>query len=422
MINKLKNNILDIYIILNIIFIFIASYLRLIEIIEYKNFGYYLHISAITNIIVIIILIITKIKQKKFKINITDILLILMLIFAVISTIFAYNVGLAVNGVNPRYEGIYAITYYLSLAYLSSYTKNKKLIINTIICTGTVQTIYAICQAYNLFGVIKYIHHKKIWVTGFIFNPNFYATYVLLCLLYTIGLYYEEKKSINKILYIILIALFMVGLLMANTTSCAVGLIISYIYLLIYSIKKKKYKKIIYITLIILTTTLLITKLGKTNLIHDLNKTKNEVTEISKGNYEEQFGTKRIGLWKKTLKIVPKYLLHGIGLDNFGKVLDGKAIYIKPWKYDKAHNEYLQILVTEGIFCLITYLIFYTILTTKGIKTSFKNNNIYLILPIIGYLVQAFFNISVIDVAPIFWIGIGLLTERKKTFEKSSKD
>jgi putative inorganic carbon (HCO3(-)) transporter len=49
----------------------------------------------------------------------------------------------------------------------------------------------------------------------------------------------------------------------------------------------------------------------------------------------------------------------------------------------------------------------------NGIKNSFKEKELYLVLPVIGYLVQAFFNISVIDVAPVFFLSLGLLVLRK---------
>ena len=421
MLKKIRDNLIDIYIIMNILFIFISCYLRLIKVIEYIDFGNFIHVAAIINFIVIVFfIIIRKIKKDFFKFNIIDILLLLMLVFGFISTIFAYDVGLSINGVKPRYEGLFAIAYYLSLAYLSSYVKNKKLIINVILFTGMVQTIYAICQVNCLFGVIKYTHYAydyEIWATGFIYNPNFFATYVLLCLLYSIGLFFDEKSIINKIMYCLLICLFMVGLLIANTTSCAVGFIISFIYLLFYSIKKKEFMKIICITVVLLLSSTFVIMANKTTLVGDLSRTGYEVSELYKGKNDEQFGTKRIGLWQKTLVIIPRYLLHGVGIDNFGKVLDGKAIKIGPYAYDKAHNEYLQILVTEGIFCLMTYLIFYFILVVKCIKNSFCGNSLYLIIPIIGYLVQAFFNISVIDVAPIFWIGIGFLIDRCKVHE-----
>ena len=76
---------------------------------------------------------------------------------------------------------------------------------------------------------------------------------------------------------------------------------------------------------------------------------------------------------------------------------------------DKAHNEFLQTFITEGIIGLLIYLGLYISVIKNGIKNSFKNENIYFILPIIGYLVQAFFNISVIEVAPLFYIALGLV-------------
>jgi putative inorganic carbon (HCO3(-)) transporter len=67
-------------------------------------------------------------------------------------------------------------------------------------------------------------------------------------------------------------------------------------------------------------------------------------------------------------------------------------------------------LITQGIFSLIAYLSLYGTIIIKKIKS--KEKNIYLILPIIGYLTQAFFNISVIEVAPFFYISLGILNSR----------
>ena len=76
--------------------------------------------------------------------------------------------------------------------------------------------------------------------------------------------------------------------------------------------------------------------------------------------------------------------------------------------FDKAHNEYLQTLVTQGIFSLASYLFIFGYAVYIGIKNSYRFKQIYLVLPVIGYLIQAFFNVSVIEVAPIFYIALGL--------------
>jgi putative inorganic carbon (HCO3(-)) transporter len=51
-----------------------------------------------------------------------------------------------------------------------------------------------------------------------------------------------------------------------------------------------------------------------------------------------------------------------------------------------------------------------------SIKNTLKKQNYItcaLLLALVGYGIQAFFNISVIEVAPLFWITIGLLYNRK---------
>ena len=202
----------------------------------------------------------------------------------------------------------------------------------------------------------------------------------------------------------------MIGLLISNTTSCAVGLLIVMIYILIYCIEKKKYKKLLVVLSIIILETLMLSMANMTTLIKDINTTKEETIELSKGNYNENYGTKRVEIWKQTIKEVPKYLIHGIGIDNFSLI----RVRVGINRYDKAHNEYLQILITQGIFSLISYLLLFSIILIKGILNSIKENKIYLVLPVLGYLIQAFFNISVIEVAPIFYILLGLLIDRKR--------
>ena len=153
--------------------------------------------------------------------------------------------------------------------------------------------------------------------------------------------------------------------------------------------------------------------LNLTPIIKFASNAKNEVTQIAKGNLNDEFGSNRMALWKRTIKVVPKYLIHGVGIDNFANVLDGKPIVYSKNIYDKAHNEYLQILVTTGIFSLISYLCLHFLILKEGIKETIKNKEIYYILPVIGYIVQAQFNISVIEVAPLFYIALGLVINRE---------
>ena len=413
---KIKELLLPIYIILNMLYVLIGSYLIINKTLNIGKFSKGEIVALILNTIVLITLfIITKIKKKKLNFNITDIFLILIIIFSIISVIFAVKPKYALFGFSGRYEGLFQILYYFSLYMLCTYIdkKHKKIIAYGILSCGAVEAIYAILQVTQWLPVITQYHHQKPWATAFITNPNFFGSLMILCLSFSLGLYIDLKKLYTKIINGILIFLFMVGLLISNTLSAAVGLFVVFIYILVYIIKEKKFKDFIIITLILLSASILMHTTKKTYLLKDIIKTKNQTVDIAQGNIKDNYGSNRIYIWKNTLKVVPENILNGVGIDNFYYAFGKKPLTMKGWFFDKAHNEYLQILVCEGIFSLISYLLFFGWITIKGIKNSYKNKELFLVLPVIGYLVQAFFNISVIEVAPFFYISLGLLLQRK---------
>ena len=152
-----------------------------------------------------------------------------------------------------------------------------------------------------------------------------------------------------------------------------------------------------------------------------------DLSNVFGDSTEEEFemsGAGRMGIWLLTLETIAQYPLLGTGPDT---LLDGQISIIvrDPVNVDlnmrqladKAHNEYLQIAATIGIPALIIYLAFVCQIVFKD-KNIFKNNATFILLvPIISYLVQAFFNISTIGVAPIFWLLLGLI--QNEEFKKN---
>ena len=399
--NKLKSKLLPIYLIINILYITICRYFCVINEMTAKTFSLGLIIFMFLNLFISIVLV-----SMKYKRNKIDIFLLLIMVFGIISTIFSHNFNMAVFGEDGRYEGILTICYYISLVFLSSYVKekDKKMIVYTIVFTGLVQLIYG----------FYYKHKYNVpYIIGFTTNPNFFGTYILMCLCYCIGLFMDNKNIYLKIILLFLIYTFTLGLLTINTLSALVGLIGVVLLLIIYSIKMKYLKQYLVIVATILLSLCLAHCLKMTDLLNDLFKTVGETTNIVSGDLDDNYGTGRLYVWKRSVPLIPKYMIKGIGVDNFRYIDNGKAIRNKAGIFDKAHNEYLQIIITTGIFSLLSYLALHIIIVLNGIKSSFKNKKIYLLVPIIGYLIQAQFNISVIEVAPMFYIGLGLLVERE---------
>lgn len=413
---RIKELIFPIYIIINILYLTIGSYCFATLKWSQYNLAQGLWIIAGLNILICLAIMIKKlIKMEKFRFKIIDLFILLIIIFSIISWIFAINQKAALVGSVGRWEGLLVIIYYFTILFLSSFVKkeHKKIIVYTILISGIIQVLYSLCQVLSIFNVATVYHNNKPWATGFVYNPMLFATYIILCISLTIGLFLDAKKIVQKILLALTILLFMIGLLITNTLSCFIGLIFVFIIALIYSIKNKYFVKIIIIAAILILTSVTMHLMGSTTMFNDFVTMKNESQEIVSGNAQKYYGSGRIFIWAETIKIVPKYITHGAGIDNFLYAFGNKPLQKNRVIYDKAHNEYLQILITEGLFCLISYLLLYIFIVVKGFKNSFKNKQIFLLLPIIGYLVQAFFNISVIVVAPIFYICLGLLVDRK---------
>lgn len=137
-----------------------------------------------------------------------------------------------------------------------------------------------------------------------------------------------------------------------------------------------------------------------------------------------QWGSGRGHSFKWGLKMVEENPLFGTGPDNFRfaypkeAYLESKSAYGKALAFDKAHNEYVHLGATLGIVGISAYLVFVTLVCINGIKGIKKESDSYndnevikkmLLAAVIGYLGQAYFNISVLQVAPFFWTFMGLL-------------
>lgn len=82
-----------------------------------------------------------------------------------------------------------------------------------------------------------------------------------------------------------------------------------------------------------------------------------------------------------------------------------------------AHNSYMQIWAETGIFSLLSFLAFLTILLVKGIKSANKNKDFILLglgCGVFGFLVHSFFDNQFysVQLSFLFWLLAGLIRGR----------
>lgn len=405
--------------------------LPLINFLRYSNYvaatGYYQYFRPsyliYTLLPMLLIIYICGILKKKFKITITDILVYILAILGIISTIFAIDVKKSIFGEVIRYEGLLALFYYY-LLFLNvkniKREKYKKNIIKVLINTTIVTFIYSLLQVYT--DLPNIMHFSKPYMAiGTNGNPNFYGSYMVMLSLIPIVLYLTkgEKK------YFILSIIFFIGLCLANSSGPFLGFLLAYIFFFLVFFKKINIKKFLFLTVILVgmfftvdKTVVYVHQIKFNNKISVDYNIKKEIAN-SVNNYKNQnIGNGRIRIWKNTIPAVKEHFWIGCGIDNFALVYPQKNYLV----YDKAHNIYLQMLVTNGIFALVTYCAICLNIFLYGFKFK-KPIQIALFIAFVGYSIQAFANISVIDVAPIFFIILGLLytyvpKKRKKKIEE----
>ena len=153
-----------------------------------------------------------------------------------------------------------------------------------------------------------------------------------------------------------------------------------------------------------------------------------EIHEIMHGKLNDEFGTYRMFLWKRSLMIFKEYPLIGTGPDSFtARFMDKYTQDIinlgELTLNDTAANVYLTMLVNIGILGLISYLVFVGLLLHKMIKKRNAFSTVFLI-SIICFLIQDFFNLWTVIVTPVFFVLMAIgyistyLDKEENVYEK----
>lgn len=386
------------------------------------------------------LLVILFIKRKELKFDLIDKTLLAFLFLILLSTIFSVNFSKAIIGEENRYEGLLAFIVYFSIYYCAKnfYTYNKNIKYYAIV-TISICSVIGILQYYNVFPLTLLNSTDISGFTSSTFgNRNFFGSFLSMVVPLFIALYLVKGKKI----YLLISYISFAALLLSMTRSAWLGFATASVIGLIYIIKnfnKLILKKVIYIIIgyLIIIYFLLFPPefinnyLSNYSSINLLNKRIESIgTEVNiivkaddtytKNPSIINLGGGRFAIWKLTLMLVAKQPLLGSGPDT---LIDGLLHNLKYETYnfilstesyfDKAHNEYLQIAATLGIPALIVYLAFIAQIIAKS-KKIFHNDILFILtVPIISYLVQAFFNISTIGVAPIFWFLLGIIQNEK---------
>lgn len=381
--------------------------------------------------------------DKKRKIEKLDYLFYILVIVGIISVIFSIYKPAAIIGKIHRYEGFLSVFayYLLFINWKNLGTKEDiKKYIKIFVIIAIINSIYAILQVYT---PLKYITRRHgVSAYGFCGNPNFFGSLIVTILsIITSSFLIEKKDNIKKIFIIILL---FISLINAQSTGPFMTYIITIIFIIFYLLKKKTLvvKNIFILLAILISTYISIYSINK--YVYKYNRcelcgVKDSIQSNKVDIAMEKIANGRFTIWKNTLNVVKKYPITGVGFDNLvlaypnPKVEGGVSFTITdnglkrepPKTYlvvDNAHNVYLHTLVSTGILGFIPYIILCLLTFIIGLKSKEKGVMI-LLCGFVAYSIQAFANISVITVAPKYYIIIGLILQNSKNIlEKNNKN
>lgn len=139
---------------------------------------------------------------------------------------------------------------------------------------------------------------------------------------------------------------------------------------------------------------------------------------------KDSLGSGRGYIWSRTFPIILDNPLFGYGPDTFAIAFPQHDIIDRynfssgdMWMVvDKPHNLYLQIAEGTGIPSLMAFLSIMIMYFISSFRVYFSNEykdftsiiGVGIFVGVVGYLITGVFNDSVVSVAPVFWVLLGL--------------
>lgn len=353
-------------------------------------------------------------------------------ILVFISVIRSIDPMISLVGSKYRHDGFIALLAY-GFAYLIARNAKKieRHLFPIVSITSVLVAIYGILQFYKLDPVPIDLYAFK-W-TGLAFstmgNPNFLGSYLVLSIPMPIYLYFYKGKKLGLAAYAILF----LALLTTRTRGAWIGAFIALIAFLVLhhvrsGFRKSEWKKVL---VVLLTSIAMILFFMITSGSEFMTRFLSLFIDLSKIIKDDETaylgGSSRVYVWGKVLELIRMRPFFGFGLDTMYIAMEmyfrGQitADFGKYRNWDKAHNEYLNIGVSSGVLSLLAYFGFIFFALKKGLK-KMKNHEAYvpLLAAIIGYLVQALFNIQVIMVYYLFFAYLGIVTSKEAFVEESN--
>lgn len=342
---------------------------------------------------------------------------VVLVVFLFSTLLWSVDVYNSLFGSLSRQMGVLSYLFFILFSflvavYLSS-NKNKaqkiKNILVTISLSSFLVSVYAIFQ---YFGIDFLIWAEPANITkramSSLGQPNFLGSFLVLIIPLSLYLFIIARSVFSKSIYFLLLLLNLLALIFSASRGAWVALFISF-FLFLFLFYFKKNRKVFYWGLFFLIL-----------ILAPLFVSKNYLGERFRSAFDFSRGSSsaRVVIWNSSLDFI-KSNPWGLGLENQKEAIID--YYQVDWAkftkvntiFDRAHNIFLDILLTVGVLGLLIFLIFYLFIFRvifRSIKGD-KNNllNIFLFFSISAYLISLFFNFAVVVTEIYFFLLMAIV-------------
>lgn len=363
------------------------------------------------------------------KIGVTDLATFLISIVFLLSLLFSYLSSevsvVSLIGDTQRRNGFISYSMLtIILLYLSRHIQfgNSIILFKTGIYMGVALGIYGIFQILGKdFVAWDNPNNSMIATTG---NPNFASSLLALLVLISItSIFLDNMPRKHKYFAILAIVIDVFAIIKSQSIQ---GLLViffglSFATVLIFKYYFKKYVKIVLVTSSILTILAVLGMLQIGPLANFLYK---ESVSI-RGYY-----------WRAAVKMFELSPWTGIGLDRYGSYFKEVREVAYPLKYGfditstNAHNTFLQMFATGGVFVGISYFSIILLVLFSGLKLIMNSNNneqkisIALLSVWVGFQSQSLISIDNLAISIWGWTLsgsiLGLLNSKNTNLSNSN--
>lgn len=326
----------------------------------------------------------------------------LFAVFGLISTLLAKYPITAWVGSPYRFTGFSTYLACMLLFILASRTRQVERLLGCMVATASIVSLLALLQYLGINLIPHESFRKGMIGYGTMANSNFMGTYTAFIMPGALIRYLQTRK----LPWLVGAAIIYIGLLVSLCRGAWLASLVGLAIILVFAIRKPEWRiPLVWFLGICLVTTLAVLPLRHTAVVKKAATVPSELTKVVNNN--PRGGNKRIAIWQETLKLLPQVWAFGVGPDNLGYVLEVDMI---EQNVDKAHNIYLDIAITLGIFTLAAYLAFLLFFLRQA-KTGIGFS---LLMMLATYLIQGMSNIDVVMIMPLFWSVLGLILAKNK--------